>query len=102
MTRYKSLVDRTRLAVEEAPGELASPVRRAIVNGETANVPVELLAYVDKVRGRAHAITDADVEVVKRAGYTEDQIFEATASAAVGAALHRLRLGMAAVRGVIS
>lgn len=100
--RYSPFVTRTRRAVEDTPGQLDHSVRRAIVNGDGAGIPPDLVAYVAMVRERAHAIVDADVESLKRAGYTEDQIFEATAAAALGAALHRLDRGMAALRGITS
>ena len=40
---------------------------------------------------RAYTVTDADVEALKAAGHSEDEIFEQTVSAAVGAGLLRLR-----------
>ena len=43
------------------------------------------------------AITDADVEALKAAGHSEDEIFEQTVSAAVGAGLSRLDAGLEAM-----
>jgi alkylhydroperoxidase family enzyme len=40
-------------------------------------------SYLAKVRERAYAITDADVQAVKDAGYSEDEIFECTVAVAV-------------------
>ncbi|HST15922.1 MAG TPA: hypothetical protein VLJ44_13820 [Gaiellaceae bacterium] len=40
-------------------------------------------AYLEKVRTRAYAITDADVQAVKDAGVSEDEIFERTVAVAV-------------------
>jgi len=40
-------------------------------------------------------VTDADIEGLLRAGFSEDEIFEVTASAALGAALARLERGLA-------
>lgn len=40
-------------------------------------------SYLEKVRTRAFAITDADVQAVKDAGVSEDEIFERTVAVAV-------------------
>ena len=39
--------------------------------------------YLAKVRERAYSITDADVQALRDAGYTEDEIFERTVAVAV-------------------
>lgn len=40
-------------------------------------------AYLEKVRTRAYAITDADVQALKDEGLSEDEIFERTVATAV-------------------
>jgi len=40
-------------------------------------------SYLAKVRDRAYAVTDEDVQVVKDAGWSEDDIFERTVAVAV-------------------
>jgi len=40
-------------------------------------------SYLEKVRTRAYAITDADVEAVKQAGFSEDEVFERTVAVAI-------------------
>jgi len=50
------------------------------------------------VRERAYTTTDEDVGAVRRAGYSDDEIFEATVAAAVGAGLERLEAGVRALR----
>jgi len=57
--------------------------------------PPEFAAYLAKVRDEAYKVTDADVQALKDAGYSDDEIFEQTVSAAVGAGLHRLEEGLA-------
>jgi alkylhydroperoxidase family enzyme len=42
-----------------------------------------LEAYLAKVKDRAYSITDADVQAVKDAGVSEDEIFELTVAVAV-------------------
>jgi len=57
--------------------------------------PPELAAYLEKVRLHAYKVTDADVDALKAAGFTEDEIFEHTVAAAVAAGLVRLDAGLA-------
>jgi len=62
---------------------------RALAAG--APEPVAALeAYLEKVRARAFSVTDDDVTELKRAGVTEDGIFEATVAVAIGEGLRRL------------
>ena len=55
----------------------------------------QLDAGIAKVRDEAYKVTDADVQALKDAGYSDDEIFEQTVSAAVAAGLHRLDKGLA-------
>jgi alkylhydroperoxidase family enzyme len=52
--------------------------------------PPAMAAYLDKVRERAYAVTDADVATLKQAGFSEDEIFEQTVAAAIEQGLRRL------------
>jgi alkylhydroperoxidase family enzyme len=62
---------------------------RAAVAGAEPSRP-ELTSYLSLVRQRAYAITDADVEALKAAGISEDEIFEQTVVAAIDEGLRRL------------
>jgi alkylhydroperoxidase family enzyme len=77
VTRYDPLVARLREAAY--PNRQASPA---------------FAAYLDKVRRHAYKTTDEDVAALKDAGYSEDEIFEHTVSAAVAAGLERLDAGL--------
>ena len=90
---------RTRLvgAVLNAPGATPEALRRAVL--EHASIPPALASYVDTVKRHAYKVTDADIAALQRAGHSDDALFEMTVAAAVGAALHRLDRGMAALRG---
>jgi alkylhydroperoxidase family enzyme len=79
-------------AVLESAGTLDPAIRKAAAEG--APVPEALAGYVDKVRRHAYRVSDGDVERLLGAGYSQDQIFEATVAAAFGAARARLRAGM--------
>ena len=80
-TRYDGLIAELRAA--------AQPERPA---------PPELAPYLEKVRRHAAEVTDADVQQLKDAGFSEDEIFERTVSAAVAAGLERLDAGLRALR----
>ena len=60
--------------------------------------PEEMARYLEKVRLHAYKVTDRDVEELKAAGFSEDEIFEHTVSAAVAAGLERLEAGLATLR----
>jgi alkylhydroperoxidase family enzyme len=59
--------------------------------------PPELEPYLEKVRLHAYKVVDRDVEELKAAGFSEDEIFEHTVSAAVAAGLHRLDAALKAL-----
>jgi alkylhydroperoxidase family enzyme len=95
--RYDRYRERLLDAVLTSPGTTAGEVRRAGV--QRGSLPSPLAAYVDKVALHAYKVTDDDIAALQRAGYADDAVFEITVAAAVGAALHRLDRGMAALRG---
>jgi alkylhydroperoxidase family enzyme len=59
-----------------------------------ASIPSDLLPYIQKVSRHAYKVTDGDMEALRQAGYTEDQILEITLSAAMGPGLARLEKGL--------
>ena len=62
---------------------------RAVV-AEAAPARPELARYLAQVRQCAYEISDDDVEALKAAGVSEDEIFEQTVSTAIGEGLRRL------------
>ena len=64
--------------------ELREVVRRTPV------APAAMDAYLEKVHLHAYRVTDADVDALKAAGLTEDEIFEQTVAAAIAEGLYRL------------
>ncbi len=60
--------------------------------------PEAMEAYLDKVRRNAYRVTDADVEALRAHGFSEDEIFEQTVSAAVAEGLSRLHAALEVVR----
>jgi alkylhydroperoxidase family enzyme len=71
-------------------------LREAAQPGRSA--PADLAPYLDKVRRHAYRVTDADVEELKAAGHSEDELFEHTVSAAVAAGLTRLEAALGTLR----
>lgn len=93
---YEKKLTLLRKSVLSEPGTLDPNVRRAICDG--LELPAPLGDYVRKVAEHAHTVSDDDIAELHRAGYTDDQIFEATVSAALGAGLFRLGRILLALR----
>ncbi len=93
---YEKRLTLLRRSVLSESGSLDPSVRRAICDG--LEVPAPLESYVRKVVEHAHAVGDEDIAELHSAGYTDDQIFEATVSAALGAGLYRLGRILLALR----
>jgi hypothetical protein len=72
--------------------------------GEEAGVsrqgqPSPLETYLKKVSVGAYQVTDDDLAALREAGYSEDEIYQATVDAAFGAGVYRLgRVGSLARR----
>ena len=60
--------------------------------------PPEFATYLEKVRLHAYKVTDRDIEELKAAGFSEDEIFEQTVAASVAAGLERLDAGLGTLR----
>ena len=54
------------------------------------SAPEAMAGYLRKVHERAFTVVDGDVEALKAAGLSEDEIFEQTVAAAIGEGLRRL------------
>ena len=57
-------------------------------------------AYLEKVRERAYTVTDADVQALKDAGISEDEIFERTVETAVAEGRRRQAAAERVISGV--
>jgi alkylhydroperoxidase family enzyme len=108
-----ALVDRVRETVLIGPGVTAPALRQAIearaaaMSGgvreadDVAPIPEDLIGFADRVATAAWRVTDEDIESLLGAGYSQDEVFEITVSAAMGAAHARLERGLAALRGEV-
>ena len=89
------MIEALRHAVLDGPGALSPETRHAIFAGAP---PAALVAYLAKVERHAYRVTDGEVEALSALGRSDDQLFEATVSAALGAGLRRLEAGLEALR----
>ena len=85
---YANKMERLRYAVVSGPGSLAPNIRQAISERNYSSSP--LGTFAQKVAEHAFMVNDEDIQELHRAHYSDDQIFEAAVSAAVGAGLYRL------------
>lgn len=88
--------DDLRESVFEQPARTSPELRRAAGTGEGLEAPWR--DYAASVRVASHRITDDDVRRLLAAGCTEDEIFEVTVAAAVGAALRSFDAGRDALK----
>ncbi len=111
MERHMLLVRDLANSILTTPGE-TDPVLRRVIEARSAalggrpergataeEIPEALRTYVDKVARHAYEVTDGDFDDLKQAGYSEDEIFEITLSAALGASMSRLERALAALCG---
>jgi hypothetical protein len=56
----------------------------------SAPAPAEMADYLSKVRDRAYAVVDRDIQALEKAGFSEDVIFEQTVAVAIAEGLLRL------------
>lgn len=90
-TDHGGLVENLRHAVLEAAAVTDPALRRAAATGEGLAEPRH--SYTALVRDASYRVTDTDITRLAAAGYTEDEIFEITVAAAVGAALRSYDAG---------
>jgi hypothetical protein len=95
--RRQHLVDAVRRSALTSPGALDTATRQAAAVGDTTQMPAAAAELVAKIRHQAWRITLADLDALRAVGWTEDQVFELTVAASVGAGLLRLDAGLAAI-----
>jgi AhpD family alkylhydroperoxidase len=88
---HGDVVANLRHAVLDAPATTDPALRAAAAAGDPLPEPWQ--SYAMTVRDASYRITDTDMDRLTAAGYSEDQIFETTVAAAVGAALRSFDAG---------
>lgn len=109
---HERYTEPTRVLIDgvlSSPGETNSKLRCEVeaqaaqlsgrASSQTSQVSDALERYTTKVARHAYKITDQDIATLKEAGYSEDAIFELTLSAALGAGMARLEIGLSALKG---
>ncbi|MFL6237122.1 MAG: hypothetical protein ACJ76N_28595 [Thermoanaerobaculia bacterium] len=110
MRRYTELVERLRSSVLQGKGKTDPALRQAVAARSAelgggpaappgAAIPAGLRDFVDATALHAYRITDEEVQALRQAGWSEDEIFEIALSAAIGGGLARLERGLAALQG---
>jgi hypothetical protein len=92
---HAALRERVLANVLEGPGE-SDPATRQAAAANSAQVPADLKALVEKIHRHAYRVTDEDVARLQ-ATYGDDRLFEIIVSAAVGASRARLAAGLRAL-----
>lgn len=95
--RYADQVNDLEARALQGDGALDPDVRMAAFQGRA--MPEPLKAYVEKVRKHAYKVIDRDVEEMRAAGYSDDQLFELTIATALGEGRRKLDIGLKALRG---
>ncbi len=96
--RHAGLLSALRRAVLESDGVTDRSLRLAAAD-DRGDLPPGMAAYLQTVRAESYRITDADVAALRTSGHDEEEIFELTIAAALGAALRSLHNGLRVVEG---
>ena len=91
MRSHRSFVEQLlelRDRVAEAPGKLSPSIRNAALAGSA--VPAVAHSYTEKVLRHAYKVTDRDIEDLRAAGWSEDEVYELTVATALNAGVSRL------------
>ncbi len=108
MIRYAGDVSKLVDSVLFGPGKTSSELRCAVEaragalsgrQGTDGEVPDELSGWVEKVARHAYRTTDQNIELLKAVGYSDDELFELTVAAALGAARARLECALGTLGG---
>ncbi len=95
--------------VVRVPGKCSRKLRAQILmraatlsmGNAGAEVPGNMKKYLDKVTLWAYKVTDEEVDALREAGHSDDEIFEITICAALGSGFARYQAGLAAVEEVL-
>jgi hypothetical protein len=66
-------------------------------DGTPPEIPAELQRYVGKVALDAYKVLDREVDAIRAAGYSVDEVFEITVAASVAAGVERMTIALAAL-----
>ncbi len=102
---FQEIINNISRATLDGPGQTSPELRRSVANyanavsldqvGDDSRIAPEFFPYLDKVSLYAYKVLDREVDALKVNDFSEDEIFELTVSAALGAGLARLERGLA-------
>jgi alkylhydroperoxidase family enzyme len=87
-------------ALLNQPGATELELRRAVLErtrSGASQVPEALREFVEKIAERPWTVSDEDFVRLRAAGYSEDELYEVTLAAAIGAGLQRFDAGLRAM-----
>jgi hypothetical protein len=99
-TNFVEMVEELTATTLDGPGEVAAELRRevaaytAVLKPGNKQIPAQLLPYLSKVAMHSYRVTDMDMAQLKAAGFSEDELYELTICAALGAGMARLDRGL--------
>jgi hypothetical protein len=108
----RNRVERERVAAADRHADRVAALRHAVFDSDAVTdratrataatggqLPDPLRSYLTKVREASYRITDADVDALRSVGHSDEEIFELTVAAALGAALRSRDAGLRALQG---
>lgn len=95
MGSHEAALSKLRHSVLESPGVLDPEQRRDIYLGKSSDDRLD--RFLGRVRGDSASLGPREIEQLRDAGLSEDEIFEATLAAALGAADRILKAGLEAL-----
>ncbi len=99
-TNFSQMTETLTGITLDGPGVVSSGLRNEVAAYATApkpgnkEIPPVLITYLTKVAMHSYRVTDADIAQLKAAGFSEDELYELTVCAALGAGLARLNSGL--------
>ena len=94
--RLRQCLQALHRRIEAGPGHSTPAQRRAAIEG--GSIEPLLDEYLQRVRECAVNVTNEGIARLRGAGYSEDELFELTIAAALGAASERLGAGLRALK----
>jgi alkylhydroperoxidase family enzyme len=110
MPERASLPDTVETLVERvltsASASSSTDLRRAVFEhvasltrqGTDVSIPADVQTYIRKVALNAYKVLDREVDAMRAAGYSVDEVFEMTVAAAVSAGVTRMDIALTALQ----
>lgn len=90
--------DTSRDLREQVYEAVEARTRGEDAQGRRGEAPPPLVAFLDRLGGRAAELGDPDIQALRDAGFSDDALFELTITGSVAAGLTRYALAMQALK----